>query len=91
MKNPFNKKLFRVTNKSNNSKLIISLNRDGALKIAMKLRFAKHIDNLKCEDVSDSYITDQRLNKGLNYDLLEDGWLIQIFNNNITTWETFTL
>lgn len=88
MKSPFTKKLFRIKNKSHHAYLIIAPNSEEALNIAMKLKFAKKIENLTYEDVSDSYITQERLNKGLNYDLLADGWFTQKIDGNKSSWHT---
>lgn len=88
MKSPFIKKLFRIKNRSRHAYLIIASNSREALQIAMKLKFAKKIDNLTYEDVSDSYITQERLNKGLNYDLLADGWFTQRIDDNQSVWHT---
>lgn len=89
MNNPFTKKLFRVTNRNNCSYLIISESIDTALEISMQLKFAKKKENLRVQDFSNTYLNEDRLAKGLNFDQLPNGQFFQEIDVNISTWHTY--
>lgn len=89
MKSKFSKRLFKVTNKVNKSYLILSTDTHNASKIAVHLKMAKSISNLTVLDISDDYITPERLAAGLNYDALNDGKFFQIVDGRKLTWSTY--
>lgn len=89
MKSKFFKRLFRITNKADKSYLILSSDEHTALKIAVYLKMGKDISNLSVVDISDDYITPERLAAGLNYDLLNDGKFFQSMDGRKSTWGTY--
>lgn len=89
MKSTFSKRLFKVTNKANKSYLILSTDPHTASNIAVHLKIAKSISNLTVLDISDEYITPERLAAGLNYDALNDGKFFQILDGRKSTWSTY--
>lgn len=82
-------KLYQLTNKSNNTILIVAKNENEAIEISLASGFVKNQNNLKIKDFTQIYLTKERKEKGLNFDNLASGVFFQkIYNNGINTWHT---
>lgn len=82
-------KLYQSINKSKNKILIVAKDECEAIEICLVLGFAKESDNLKIKDFTNTYLTKERQEKGLNFDTLAPGQLLQKIEGNISSWLTY--
>lgn len=82
-------KLYQATNKSNKNILIVAKDENEAIEISFPLGFIKTQNNLKIQDFTQLYLNKDRQEKGLNFDNLAKGQLLQIIENNISNWTTY--
>ncbi len=80
-------KIYKLTNKSNNSILMVAPTAFCATTLAMKCNFARSITNIEVENITEDY---QKWHSAQGFDLskLNAGQLCKVLNGSTSEWFT---
>lgn len=88
MKNTFGKQLYSAQNNAKSRMMILASNMDTAINIAFKNKLVKDVNQLTISDISEDYLTQSRLEKGLNFDELKEGKFSAVYQGKDCKWLT---